>query len=272
MRIQFNVLLMLVLFVALARCDTAPGVAETENRSPVLSDLFFSPSSVLLDELPAGSIQDGIARFSLNLAIDVADADGDLDRIYILVISPIPGRDPVISEEIVVAENGPVEVDISLQIPVAEIGNYTVKVFASDHAGSLGNQVVGTLVVDAISEPPTIDSIDIPERVTRPGPGEPAIQVPIVAHVSDPDGLANILSVKVVVNGTTTLQLCDDGGGTTCNANFLNSGDITAGDGLFTLTIALDSSNVPGDNVFVFKAIDRAGLESETVTKTIVVE
>ncbi|GMQ81806.1 MAG: hypothetical protein BMS9Abin05_1242 [Rhodothermia bacterium] len=272
MRNYFEFLPVLLLFVAFAGCDTAPGVVETENRSPVLSGLFFSPSSVLLDELPAGSIQAGIARFMLNVAVDVADADGDLDRIFFLVVSPIPGRDPAASEEIVVAENGHVALDINLQIPVAEIGNYTVQVFASDQAGSLGNQVVGTLIVDAISEPPQIDAIDIPDRVTLPGPSEPAIQVPIIAHVSDPDGLANILSVQVEVNGKSTLQLCDDGGGANCNAGFPNSGDVTAGDGLFTLTIELDSSNTPGDNIFVFKAIDRAGLESETVTKIIVVE
>jgi len=190
MRNHFDFLLLVLLFVAFAGCDTAPGVIETENRSPVLSNLFFSPSSVLLDELPAGSIQAGIARIELNVEVDVADAEGDLDRIFILVVSPIPGREPVASEEIVVAESGHVVADISLQIPVAEIGNYTVRVFASDQAGSLGNQVIGTLIVDAISEPPQIDAIDIPDRVTRPGPGEPAIQIPIVAHVSDPDGLA----------------------------------------------------------------------------------
>ena len=78
--------------------------------------------------------------------------------------------------------------------------------------------------------------------------------------------------MQVEVNGTSTLQLCDDGGGATCNALFPNSGDVTAGDGLFTLTIELESSNTPGDNIFVFKAIDRAGLESETVTRIIVVE
>lgn len=272
MRNHLEVFVPLLIVALFTGCDTAPGVVETENRSPVLSDLSFSPSSVLLDDLPSGSVQGGVARFTLAVSVDVNDADGDLDRIFVLVVSPIPGRDPVANEEIVVTENGHFAIDISLQIPVAEIGIYTVQLFASDRAGSLGNQVVGSLIVNATSEPPQIDAIDIPDRITRPGPGEPALQVPIVAHVSDPDGLANILSVQVEVNGASTLQLCDDGGGAACNAGFPNSGDVTAGDGLFTLTLLLDSSNTLGDNIFVFKAIDRAGLESETVTKIIVVE
>ena len=68
------------------------------------------------------------------------------------------------------------------------------------------------------------------------------------------------------------LQLCDDGGDGVCNPGFGSSGDETAGDGRFTITLQLDSSNAAGETTFEFRAIDRAGLVSETVTRTIIVE
>lgn len=271
MRNPSALLFIIFLILVVQGCDTAPGTGVDDNSAPVLSNLSFSPSSVLLDNLPPGSVQDGVASFTLRVQVDVEDEDGDLDRVFILIQPPISSQDPIASEEIAVSENGRISVDISLQIALAETGTYAVQAFASDRAGTLGNKVLGSLIIDAASEPPVIDAIDIPDRVTRPAPGEPAIQIPIVAHVSDPDGLANILRVEVSVNGSSPLFLCDDGGAGSCNDGS-SSGDAVAGDGQFTLTIQLDSSNEAGDNVFVFKAIDRAGLESDTVTRTIVVE
>ncbi len=270
MRNRSALLPIVFLILVTQGCDTAPGTSVGDNSAPVLSNLSFSPSSVLLDNLPPGSVQDGVAHFALRIQVDVEDEDADLDRVFILIQSPLSSNGPVASEEISVRESGRISVDIPLEIPLAETGTYTVQAFASDRSGALGNKVLGSLIIDAESDPPVIDAIEIPDRVTRPAPGEPAIQVSIVAHVSDPDGLANILRVEVSVNGGGPLSLCDDGGAGSCNDGS-SSGDAVAGDGQFTLTIQLDSSNEAGDNIFVFKAVDRSGLESETVTRTIVV-
>ena len=62
------------------------------------------------------------------------------------------------------------------------------------------------------------------------------------------------------------------GGQGTCNAGSGTSGDVTAGDGLFTLTILLEASNSAGSKIFEFTAVDRSGLRSETVVRIIEVD
>jgi len=271
MRNFFSCFVVVLLSGAFWGCDSAPGPAEPGQRAPMVSNLSVDPSSVLLDSLPTGSVVDGIATFSIDLSVDVTDADGDVDRLFMLVQSPLKSDQPVAYSEIEVPGNGRVSASLSVQIPSGETGIYSVKAFVSDVSGHLGNQVIGSLVVSSTSEPPVIDQIDMPDRITRPAQGQPAVVVRIVAHVSDPDGLANILRVRAIINGSE-FNMCDDGGVGNCNAGFSNSGDLTAGDGQFTLAIQLDSSSQAGSYEFEFKATDRAGLESETVVRTFVVE
>jgi len=271
MRNFFSCLVVMLLAGAIWGCDSSPGPAEPGQHAPVVSNLSFDPANVLLDSLPPGSVVDGIATFSIDLSVDVADADGDVDRLFVLVQSPLKSDEPVASTGVELTGNGRVSTSVSIEIPSGETGIYSVKAFVSDAAGHLGNQVIGSLIVDSSSEPPVIDQIDMPDRITRPAQGQPAVVVLMVAHVSDPDGLSNILRVSATINGSE-FNMCDDGGVGNCNPGFANSGDLTAGDGLFTLAIQLDSTSQPGSYEFEFKATDRAGLDSETVVRTFVVE
>ena len=262
-----------ILASGLSGCDSVPGPEEEGRRPPVVSNLSFSPLAVLIDHLPPGSVTDGRARFSVHVEVDASDENGDLDRIFIYILSPIQGVGSVAQEEILAVGNLRYQADLDLDIPVGAIGAYVVHVSAADESGRLSNDALGSFRVDATGSPPVIESVDVPERVIRPAAGQPPVLIPLVARVSDPDGPLNILRVEVLVNNSVTLQLCDDGGEATCNAvGFGPSGDEVASDGLFTVTIQLDASNAAGDNLFVFKAIDRSGLESNSVSRTIKVE
>lgn len=261
-----------VVIIGVMGCDTAPGPRDIDQSAPVVSDLEFSPLSINLDNLAPGSIVDGIANFSLEIEITITDADADLESLYLFVLPP-DSQSPTAAESIVpISSNGTVSTTMNVSIPTAETGTYTVKVYASDLEGQLGNLATGSLQVDASSSPPVITDIDMPVVVTRPNEGEPPLLIPIVARVTDPEGLANILRVELFVNGSGPIRLCDDGNAGECNAGFPPSGDVLAEDGLFTVTIQLDASNAPGDNEFIFTAFDRSGLASESVTRILLVQ
>ncbi len=250
-----------VLLVFMAGCDSAPGPVDVGERPPVVSDLSVEPSVVI----PTGAAIEADVQVSWS----VSDPDGDVDRVFVLIQSPNPGGAPVGTAE-VSGVSGRMQTTVRVSIPAGAVGMYPVTVVASDRRGTMSNRLIGRLDVDGSSSPPVILDVIAPERVTRPAAGEPPLLITLVAHVTDPDGAANIARVQVVANGTTTLLLCDDGGQGTCNG--ASSGDETAGDGRFTLTIQLTSGNAPGTYVFVFQARDRSGLDSETVERTIIVE
>lgn len=258
--------LLAVAGVYIAGCDSGPGPVDLDGRSPVVDHLEFSPTMV-----SSGGTDDTIEA-DLTVQVDASDPDGDLQTVFIIVQSPVPGEAPVGTAEIDAVDDGRYSADLTLSLPRGLAGTFPVVAFASDAEGRISNRAVGTLMVEGGADPPIITGVDLPATVTRPGPGEPPVTITITATVDDPDGLGNVLRVETLVNGSATFLLCDDGGSGTCNPGFGSSGDQVAGDGVFTLTIQIESSNAPGVNEFVFTAFDRTGLESEPVTRTITVE
>ena len=248
-----------------AGCDSGPGVVDPDGRSPVVADLTFSPTMV-----SSGGTNE-IVEAALTVQVDASDPDGDLEAVFFIVQSPVPGENPVGTAELEASGDGRYSADLTLELPRGLAGTFPVVAFAADAEGRMSNRAVGTLVVEGGAEPPVITDIGLPETVQRPAQGEPPVTITITATVEDPDGLGNVLRVETVVNGAMLL-LCDDGGSGTCNPGFGSSGDAEAGDGVFTLTIQIESSNVVGDYDFVFTAFDRAGLESDPVIRTLRVE
>ena len=153
-------------------------------------------------------------------------------------------------------------------------GRHTLLVFAYDRSGRLGNDVRGVIDVQAVGTPPEITAVELPDHVTRPATGEPPVPVIVVVTAADPDGLANILRVETRLDGGGALNLCDDGGDGACNPTVTqaSSGDATAGDGRFTVTLQVESSNTPGPRVFTFVAVDRSGLRSAIEERTLIIE
>jgi hypothetical protein len=249
-------------------CDAAPGPADLTERPPVVSALEVEPGVII----PGGTANPGAAiEADVQVSWSVSDPDGDVDRVFVLIQSPNPGGAPVGTAE-VSGVSGRMQTTVRVSIPAGAVGMYPITVVASDRRGTMSNRLIGRLEVAGSGAPPVILDVEAPERVVRPAAGEPPVPITLVAHVTDPDGAANIARVQVVANGSATLLLCDDGGQGICNGGFGSSGDETAGDGRYTLTIQLTSGNAPGTNVFVFQARDRSGLDSETVQRTIIVE
>lgn len=83
----------------------------------------------------------------------------------------------------------------------------------------------------------------------------------ISLSVQDVDGLFDVVSVSLTNQNGNIFLLVDNG----------SDGDVTAGDGVFTRTFSVESSQPAGDYLFRFKARDCAGLESNELQKTIVI-
>jgi len=265
---SFTFLLFIALCVFSSGCDSAPGTADLSASAPIIGNLSVTPDLLDLDALPGSG---DVVPVNISIALDASDADGDLKTVFVIVRSPFAGQPTLAEAEINAAGRSRVETSLTVDIPRATVGSFVVTAFASDEAGRMSNRIFGSIEVTSGSQAPTIDQIDIPAQITRPAVGQLAVSVPIVAHVSDPDGADNVAFVEVVVNGAATLRLCDDGGQGVCNQGFSSSGDVASGDSLFTLTIQLDSSNAAGQNTFEFTAIDRTGLRSETLLRVITV-
>lgn len=267
-RYLFRAALLLFTGAALLGCDSAPGPSLEDSRPPTLSGLDFSPRIVALSDVPENQIEGDTAFVSVSLSVLAEDPDGTVEQVYFVVQPPRRVGRPLIEGSLQKTSGGRFQTTAMLPIPTAEIGKYTILLYPVDDRGVRGNDVRGLLEFVELGRPPLILSVDAPDTIVRPGPGDPPRLVRIVVEVSDPDGLASISRVAMWNVNTPAAQiaLLDDGG---VNST---SGDETAGDGRYTVTLIIENRNNPGTNTFAFQAFDRAGLESQLIEQQIVVE
>jgi hypothetical protein len=257
------------LLTMMAACDSAPGPENLGTRLPTLSEFSFSPQSIVLEQLPPEQIDGENVLVPLELSVQAVDPNRRMEQVAYVVQSPDTTFDPVATGVLIAAGNNRYTASETIALPRALVGAFNIIVYAVTTDQQLSSEVRGAIHLFATGEPPVIESIEAPESVQRPAAGEPPVRFQYVAVVSDPDGLRNIENVEVELGDVGTFNLCDDGGGSqSCNGGFADSGDETAGDGRFTLTLEVASTNAPATLTLRFKAIDRSGLESEVVERT----
>ena len=242
--------------LALSACDQAPGPFDDAGAPPELSDFSFSPHQFIAP--PDAANPNTVVPLSME--VTVRDADNDVEAVSFVVFGDTTIAEGVLSY----GSGGQYAGRFDVIFPAGEVGVYTVLVFAEDRQGMLSNEVRGMMHVSAEGAPPVISMVVAPDTVRRPMQGEPSALLELVAVVSDPDGRNNIASVEFwnVANPGTKIGMFDEG----------TDGDAEAADGRYTRIVQIESSNEPGVTTLAFQATDRAGLLSDIVEATTVVE
>ncbi|MFC1493291.1 hypothetical protein ACFL6O_04965, partial [candidate division KSB1 bacterium] len=156
---------------------------------------------------------------------------------------------------------------------VNEEGVFSILVEAIDQKGQRSNEVFKDIYVkgDFENYPPEITSVTIPDSAEAAD-----TSLLLECEVADQNGLTNIDRVYFETfkpDGSASsgnpFPMWDDGG--TINQGGYFSGDQTAGDGIYSLRINLSATQDRGTYTFKFTAVDKSGISSETVIKTIVI-
>ncbi len=255
---------------SLAGCDSAPGVDGPDGSPPVVSGFSFSPAFVDLATLPSEQQTDTTAIIPFSVQVAARDEDGDLESVNFVVQSLVAGEPPILQGEMT-AIGISYGAEATLVVPKGAIANYSVLVYAVDAAGQISNRSRGLVRVtsSAVGGPPIIESVEVDPPVVRPGATGTTFR--LIARVSDPDGLANILRVDGTAPNGSPFNLLDDG---------VSFGDETAGDGRFTARfdvppscdVASPPCVSPGTQTFLIQAFDRSGLSSEVFEQEVTIE
>lgn len=232
--------------------------AEETPRKPVLSQAVF-PDSLTNDNVT-----------DVFFSIQVQDEQGleTIDSVWCdlyLPYAPMPFfrlylfDDGEHGDEI--QADGLYTIRANLGTEVRSSGLYTLRFQARDRSGLLSKAFVATLPVIQENEVPVIFQVTAPASLSR-GDADPIQLIIIEAEVHDLQGLQDIKRVyfnSYLPNGNASrdnpILLFDDGG----QSADVESGDETAGDGVYSTTIQFPS-NVPlGVYRFDFFAEDISG-------------
>ena len=266
---------MLVLIIAtLARCDSAPGVVQDPEEPPRFTELSFYPQRLVYALLPTDQVDGDSIHVPITIAAQL-EADGGADEVWFAILAPSPLQDPLLSGRLTRTEFGRFEQQVTVTLSALEVQAYTILVYALDKSGQVTADARGTLHYFRSFEPgipPAIDSLVVPDTLHRPGPGQPAASLVLIAKVRDADGQSDVALVEFWNESAPANRflMCDDGGSAPCGASD-DSGDETAGDSLFTRRVFITSDNAAGTTMLVFQATDRAGLLSKAHIRSVVI-
>jgi len=251
-------------------CDSTPGVPGPFGAPPVISDFSFSPAYVDVATLPPEQRTDSMAIVPLSVEVTARDEDGDLAAVEFLVQSLVAGQPPLLAG-VMSGAGTSFSAEATIEVPLGAIANYSILVYAVDDRGQISNRGRGLIrfTSSAVGGAPVIESVEVDPAVVRPGASGTTFR--LIAEVSDPDGLANVLRVEGTAPNGSRFDLLDDG---------VSFGDETAGDGRYTARFDVPPSCdlspppcvSPGKQVFLLQAFDRSGLSSEVFVQEVTIE
>ncbi len=265
------ILWVLALFVAGCE-DNNLGQIDRTSKAPFLSSGSITPSDPInIDTIGAVN---GMYTVSAVVNVRAVDPDGmdDLNSVTASIFRP--GAESYFFQEALrddgippdlVANDSVFSATIQFDLSRAFAGTYSVQFSASDRSGLRSNVLVKSLFIIRRNSIPVISNLVAPDTIVRPSGGSRFVSFSLA--VSDSDGYEDIAVVffrRLSPPSANTILMFDDGDAS-------SSGDIVAGDGIFTRILTIDSTAILGGQEFQFEAQDRFGAVSDSIVHTIVI-
>lgn len=264
--------------ISYSGCETNPaGLINPRNSPPDLRSVAVSFDSVNVDEIISVN---GRYTITLKVTARVSDDDGssDIRSVSIEIFRPgasssltqVTLRDDGIAPDDV-AGDSTFSADVSFQSSRAQTGRYKLRFLARDRAGARSSVIERALFLTRRNSPPRLlsETLIAPDTLVRPNSGFSLFFVSIAA--ADSDGLADIREVFLRNLNTGNRSFLQDDGGIS-QPGGITSGDLVAGDGVFSITLQLPSTLPPGVYPFNLQATDTFGDTSGVVPYTLVVQ
>lgn len=156
---------------------------------------------------------------------------------------------------------------VGFQVQRSLVGDFVVKLWAEGQNGEVSNVFFLPLHITRFNHPPVISDLKAPDTLHL---GD---TLSLTIKASDPDGLADLYEVGYrslkpdgsFANNGNMILMFDDG-----NSAF-PSGDVGAGDGIYTYTTTVPQTAQRGTYRYTFSALDKSRTLSNLITKILVI-
>lgn len=259
----------------------------SENTVSQISDAvaFVAGAKNLAPQISAPKVPEIIdlnATGEYIISVSAADADGlnDIQSVLCQIFSPfapqIPNRVDTLRDAGTNGDTAPGDGIFSTKISGAfarkRVGAYSFRFQAMDRQSQLSNPLVEVVqVMNAENLPPQILSVTAPDTLVLHATN--VIVTTLLVEVTDPQGLGDIRSVFF------NSFLPPDNRPSSQNPFYMNddgkknvSGDVIAGDGVYSLTINLPPNTPPGNYTWIFETVDLSGAASDQIPHVVTVK
>lgn len=253
---------LILLMAAALGCDSVPSVDSGDGQPANISAFSFSPAVIDLSTIPLDRQTESTVSVAFSVEARVVVGDATVQSVQYIVQGLEIGDDPIAVGELL--QSGAMyRAEFDLTLDKGAVGNYSLLLFAVDSAGRISNRARGTVsFISTTGSPPVVVDVQAEPDTVASG-----ATFRLIAEVTDPDGLSNVLRVDATGPNQTPFAMEDDGG----EGGSL-SGDDVAGDGLYTVTFQVPAGTPAGTVTFEIQAFDRSGLSSEVVQTEVTIE
>ncbi|MCH8567908.1 MAG: hypothetical protein LAT67_06580 [Balneolales bacterium] len=261
--IAFFAVICLSSLILITACDSGPGATSFTNNTNLLKQITIQPGEIVFD--PEQTISDT----TITVLIRVETAAGETLTAPQFRVER-DGSNQIFREGQLQAlpnQSGQYEGSFAFTVPTNTFAE--LKIFAFDvfEDGKLSNTLNTRLSLTGFaSEPPLIEFFNSPDEVVLPAEGDKLLR--FESKVTHPQGNSLIEGVFLEIFdssgsriGEGPFSMLDDG-------NTDESGDLEAGDNIFTRVLTVSSTNQPDSFSLFSYAVDRQGLSSDTLFST----
>jgi hypothetical protein len=274
--VTIPVLLGIMLLGGCEEQDT--GAIDPTGDAPQVENTTLSPAVVNVDTITPVN---GFHTIATSVSVSASDPEDNISQVVARVLrlndpatlAEATLRDDGLSPDSTAGDGvygGTLEFDILR----TEAGLYRIQFQATDETALASSILERTLEAQRANSPPTLDaqSLIAPDTIVRPPTG--AILVFMSIAAADSDGLADISEVYfrnlAASDPTVKFILLDDGG--IIRPNGVTSGDLVAGDAVFSIIIQVPSTIDAGIYPFAFQAQDAFADTSATVLHLLTIQ
>lgn len=253
-------------------CDKTPGLVDSAQTGRNL----LTNGSIKPTEFSFGNQAEGDTTLTIHLNVEVADTTA-LSGVPRFQLSDI-AADSILSRGFLNNYDDATHQfsgSVHLTVNTNQFAEFSLFLYAENKQGLLTNTFRAVITINgAEGSPPQLISASNPDTVQIPASGNQIIV--FQAKVTDPDGQDNIDRVLFDLISANTgklagspFQLYDDGGRNDVGGG-ARSGDIAAGDSVYTRTFQVGSQNTADKVTVKYYAIDKSGLSSDTLSTSLV--
>lgn len=258
--------ILLTFSLLILACKDKEGTVDVPQNAPRLLSASVDPAWVHIDS--NRTLVDSLGNYRYRITISatavVVDADGaeDIGGLSLLIRNPrltSPLFSGLYGAGTRTGDTARFAASTSFIMERCDAGSFTVDFQAHDnaHLASNGMGIVFETLRNNLR--PSLSNLVAPDTVVRPAAGSVTFLFTVMA--SDPDGLCDVADVSFYVifppPPSGAIPLFDDGDP--------EKGDQTAGDGIFSRIVSINSQNTLGEKRIVFLAKDRAGALSDSL-------
>jgi hypothetical protein len=260
--------------IFLSGCEKKYGtVIDSTGSAPVISDAKFSLTVINTDTMYIGQAQTSHDLFNIRATatLKVIHPDG---KEKIASVNYFFGdyESSIILSEGTLHDDGVPPDSISndniysgyvaFQIQRVVVGDFVLKMWSISQNGDESNVSILPVHIGRFNHAPVISNLIAPDTLYIGN------RLSLTLQVADSDGLSDIYEVGYLslkpdgsyANNGNLILMYDDGN------DQPPSGDLVAGDGIYTYTTTVPSDALVGTYVFTFSASDRLHTKSNTIT------